>query len=68
MSLTRKKANGLPEMGVAEDPVEQLALAQQIKTLTLPGEMGDRFQVLALGRGLSCDLAGFSLQDMRHHL
>ncbi len=35
------------------DTIERLAIAQQVKSLTLPGEMGQRFKVLLLSRGLS---------------
>ncbi len=45
-----------------------LRLAQELKTLTLPSEMGELFKVLALGRGVSSPLAGFSLQDHRGRL
>ncbi|MCP4999677.1 MAG: SAM-dependent methyltransferase, partial [Hyphomicrobiales bacterium] len=38
--------------GFAELPVaKQLELSGQIKTLTLPGEMGENFKCMALGRG-----------------
>lgn len=51
---------------------ERLKLNNQVRHLTLPGEMGDRFQVMALGRGLdedlSDDLQGFSFTDLRHRL
>lgn len=44
----------------------------QARRLTLPGEMGERFQVMALSRGLDegvCDdLQGFSLADLRYRL
>jgi SAM-dependent MidA family methyltransferase len=44
----------------------------QVRRLTLPGEMGERFQVMALSRGLDedlCDdLRGFSLTDLRYRL
>lgn len=45
-----------------------LLLAQQVKTLTLPGEMGERFKVLALGRDCDVPLRGFSLSDQRFRL
>jgi len=52
--------------------VERLMMNNQVRRLTLPGEMGERFQVMALGRGLDedlCgDLRGFSLADLRHRL
>jgi SAM-dependent MidA family methyltransferase len=48
--------------------LEQLELSRQIKTLTLPGEMGERFKVIALTRNLSSALTGFSLVDHRRRL
>jgi len=46
----------------------QIVLAQEIKTLTLPGEMGERFQFMALGKNLSSPLQGFATQDLSHRL
>ena len=43
-------------------------LAQQVKQLTLPGAMGDRFKVLACGRGFDSPLCGFSFRDERFRL
>jgi len=43
-------------------------LADQAKRLMLPGEMGERFKVMAWTRGIRRDLSGFLLQDMRHSL
>ena len=44
----------------------------QVLRLTLPGEMGERFQVMALSRGLeeelSNELTGFSFSDLCHRL
>jgi len=38
--------------GFTDLPVmQQLELSSQIKTLTLPGEMGENFKCMALGRG-----------------
>ena len=45
-----------------------LALSAQARELTLPGLMGEKFQVMGLGRGLSEPLCGFSLQDLRYRL
>ena len=45
-----------------------LALSAQARQLTLPGMMGEKFQVMGLGRGLEEPLCGFSLQDLRHRL
>ena len=47
---------------------ESLLLAQQVKTLTLPGEMGERFKVMAFGRDFAAPLRGFSLADQRFRL
>ena len=44
-----------------------LGLVQQAKTLLLPGEMGERFKVMALRRG-PLDMPGFGLRDLRHLL
>ena len=45
-----------------------LALNAQARQLTLPGMMGEKFQVMGLGRGLEIPPRGFSLQDLRHRL
>lgn len=50
---------------------EGLSLRAEARQLTLPGMMGERFQVMGLGRGLADPeqpLAGFSLQDLRYRL
>ncbi|MCG5513490.1 class I SAM-dependent methyltransferase [Ectothiorhodospira shaposhnikovii] len=52
----------------SEDLKTQLTLASQVRMLTLPGEMGERFQVMALGRGVEMPLMGFALQDLSHRL
>ena len=46
---------------------ERLAIAQQIKRLTLPGEMGAKFKVMALGRGMNMIPSGFG-RDLCHSL
>lgn len=43
---------------VPDGPAAQLALANQVKRLTLPSEMGELFKVLALGRGVAGTLPG----------
>ena len=62
--------SGLLEMSFAPDaPVtEQIHIAQQIKTLTLPDEMGENFKVIALTKQLDLSLMGFQLRDLRHLL
>jgi SAM-dependent MidA family methyltransferase len=64
-------ASGLPALHQevpTDDAVQQLQLAQQIKTLTLPSEMGERFKVMALSRSIDVALRGFSMQDYRTRL
>jgi len=43
---------------------EQLRLAGEVRKLTLPGEMGERFKVMGLCRSLDLGLPGFALQDL----
>jgi SAM-dependent MidA family methyltransferase len=50
------------------DDKQQLEFSRQIKMLTLPGEMGERFKVIALTRELDMTLSGFGLVDHRRRL
>ena len=64
-------ANGLSELHasqVTDDVQQQIKLSQQIKTLTLPSEMGDRFKVMALTKNYDEPLTGFSMLDLRNRL
>jgi SAM-dependent MidA family methyltransferase len=64
-------ANGLSELHaeqVTDDVQQQVKLSQQIKTLTLPSEMGDRFKVMALTKNYEEPLKGFSMLDLRNRL
>ncbi len=48
---------------------DQLQIAAEIKTLTFPSDMGERFRVLAVGRGSeSSDFIGFDGRDLRSRL
>ena len=49
---------------LADDLSTQLRLAQQVKRLTLPEEMGERFKVLTLARGDVRQPSGFQLRDL----
>lgn len=62
--------SGLLEMGASADaPIsEQIKNAQQIKTLTLPDEMGESFKVMALTKDIEFPLMGFQFRDLRHQL
>jgi SAM-dependent MidA family methyltransferase len=54
------------EMQIAAgDAQRQARLAGEARRLMLPGEMGEVFKVIALGRGFQRPLAGFSVQDLR---
>jgi len=53
---------------MAGDTEQQLRVANQIKRLTLPHEMGESFKVMALTRGVDLALAGFATRDLRHTL
>jgi SAM-dependent MidA family methyltransferase len=54
---------------MAERPVEeQMRLAAEARQLTLPTEMGEKFQVMALTRDLDLPLRGFDDFDQRHRL
>ncbi len=45
-----------------------LSRANEVKRLTLPGEMGELFKVMALTKGVDGPLQGFGLQDRRGRL
>ncbi len=53
---------------VAGGDAEMLRRASEVKTLTLPGEMGERFKFMALTRDIDLPLCGFSFRDMRDKL
>jgi SAM-dependent MidA family methyltransferase len=48
--------------------VQRLNLSRQAMVLTLPGEMGERFKAIALGKGYDPPLRGFAVRDLRHTL
>lgn len=63
--------SGLEHLLAASDPdapTAHLELARQLKVLTLPGEMGERFKVMALQRGLELSLPGLAVRDLRSRL
>ena len=53
---------------VTDDVQQQVKLSQQIKTLTLLSEMGDRFKVIALTKNYDGPLMAFSMLDLRNRL
>lgn len=49
-------------------PEEMIQLANEVKALTLPSEMGESFKVLTLTKNLASLLQGASQGDRRHNL
>jgi len=47
-----------------EELASRLQMARQAMLLTLPGEMGERFKVIGLAKGVSLPLRGFSVRDL----
>ena len=56
------------QQAAAESDDGGLAVATEARQLTLPGMMGEKFQVMGLGRDLAETPVGFSLQDLRYRL
>jgi SAM-dependent MidA family methyltransferase len=64
-------ASGLPELleGIADmDDIERLRLVAEAKRLTLPGDMGERFQAIGFARGVGNALPGLRAFDLSHRL
>ncbi len=54
--------------GAGADATRFARLANEARTLLLPGEMGERFKVMAWMRGMESPLPAFQVQDLRHTL
>jgi SAM-dependent MidA family methyltransferase len=50
------------------DLASRVNLSRQAMLLTLPGEMGERFKVMALAKGCDLPLRGFAVRDLRRTL
>lgn len=63
-------ATGIDTLAAARstDLREQVRVAGEARRLLLPGEMGEAFKVMALGREFDEPLCGFALQDLRDSL
>jgi len=63
-------ANGLEKFVASADinNPEYVRTVQQIKTLTMPHEMGELFKVMALSKAYDGALQGFQFQDLRDKL
>ncbi len=69
------QAHWLLDSGVLEvvaapavDARAEAERARELRMLTMPGEMGERFRVMALSRGVDPVPAGFGLRDLRDRL
>ncbi len=60
LGIDRELATAIESIGTRE----RLALTQGASMLMLPGEMGERFKVMALTRAIAGPLAGFSFRDL----
>ena len=62
--------SGLTELLVQSegDTAQQLELANQVKRLTLPQEMGELFKVMGLTRNFQINMPGFMMRDLRNSL
>ncbi|MBY6204726.1 SAM-dependent methyltransferase [Halomonas denitrificans] len=58
----------LDRLGAVEDERERLRLAGEFKRLALPGEMGEKFKLIAATRDAAAPLAAFELADHRGRL
>jgi SAM-dependent MidA family methyltransferase len=59
--------NGIEQFLAPKDDEElaaRLQMARQAMLLTLPGEMGERFKVIGLAKGVERPLRGFSVRDL----
>lgn len=56
------------ESSVYSSEIERLKIVQQMKTLSLPGEMGESFKVIGLSKGLDKNIPGFEVRDQRYSL
>ena len=62
------QAHFLLALGIAAFADEGMEPARQVKLLTLPEEMGERFKAIAFSKGLMQELRGFTLRDLSHTL
>lgn len=62
------QAHLLMALGVAGLAEADMRAAQQVKLLTLPEEMGERFKAIGFTRGVAAPLRGFALRDLSRAL
>lgn len=64
-------ATGIEALLARHDPEDEkrfMQLAQAVKVLMLPSEMGERFKVLGLVKDFDADLQGFGMRNLRERL
>jgi SAM-dependent MidA family methyltransferase len=59
---------GLEAQAPGGSGIEQARWASEARQLLLPGEMGETFKAIALGKSSDAPLRGFALQDLRRFL
>jgi SAM-dependent MidA family methyltransferase len=62
------QAHFLLALGIASLAETGMDAAQQVKLLTLPEEMGERFKAIGFTKGLDLPLRGFGLRDLSRTL
>ena len=62
------QAHFLMALGVAGLAGTDMRAAQQVKLLTLPEEMGERFKAIGFSKAIDIALSGFTLRDLRRTL
>ena len=62
------QAHLLMALGIAGMSQGDMRLAQQVKLLTLPEEMGERFKAIGFTKGMDLPLSGFRLRDLSRQL
>ena len=51
-----------------DDPRSRITIANQLKKLLMPGEMGELFKVVGFSKGLELPWRGFSRGNQLHRL
>jgi len=62
------QAHLLMALGVAALAGTDMRATQQVKLLTLPEEMGERFKAISFTKGIDAALSGFALRDLSRTL
>lgn len=62
------QAHFLMALGIAAFADEGMEPARQVKLLTLPEEMGERFKAIGFTKGMEISLRGFALRDLSRTL